>query len=98
MVLMDGAIREMKTDGDRGCVRAQYELSIVNYRHKNYYESLRWRLRAAAQGHAAALRMMGEMYEYGLGKPRDLKTARDYYARAATQGDLDAAICQSRAR
>jgi TPR repeat protein len=42
--------------------------------------------------------MMGEMYEYALGKPRDLKTARDYYARAAAQGDLDAAICQSRAR
>lgn len=45
---------------------------------------------AAEHRQAEALRLMGDIYRYGLGIKADLHTAQDYYRQAAEQGSLTA--------
>jgi TPR repeat protein len=82
------ALAEMHIEAERGCVRAQYELS-EHYCESSYRESVKWRLLAAEQGHVRAQRMIGEMYEHGLGCAQNWEVALRYYRRAAAQGDSE---------
>ncbi|ASK28416.1 tetratricopeptide repeat protein [Neisseria chenwenguii] len=47
---------------------------------------------AAEYGHPEALRLMGDLYRYGLGLKADAATAQEYYRHAAENGSL--AACQ----
>lgn len=51
---------------------------------------LRYLQTAADLGLAAAQCRMGECYQYGTGVPRDLAQAKEWYRKAAKQGDEDA--------
>lgn len=45
-----------------------------------------WCGRGAAHGNPTSQFILGELYYYGLGRPRDIQRAVDEYARAASQG------------
>lgn len=45
-------------------------------------------MKAAAQGHAKSMNMIGGFYEHGLGRPASMEIARDWYRRAAEGGDF----------
>jgi TPR repeat protein len=47
---------------------------------------MQWYQKAAAQGNAGAENMIGWLYQFGLGVPRDYAAAAFWYQKAATQG------------
>ena len=54
-------------------------------------KSFVWYERAAKNGYAVAQRMLGKYYEKGVGTERNPELARQWYEKAAAQGDEKAA-------
>lgn len=57
---------------------------------KDYKEAVKWFLKAAEQGHAAAQFGLGTMYYFGHGVPEDYKEAVKWHRLAAEQGHFGA--------
>ena len=55
-----------------------------------YQKACEWFRKAAERGYAPAQHMLGKMYVYGRGVPKDSKTAAYWYDLAAKQGDSTA--------
>lgn len=53
-------------------------------------QALRHAKTAAGKGHPEALRLLGDIYRYGLGVKADVHAAQQYYRQAAEAGDLQA--------
>ena len=53
---------------------------------QDYAEALKWCLKIAAQGEAAAQHNLGNMYVQGQGVPQDYGKAVEWYRKAAGQG------------
>lgn len=49
-----------------------------------------WYKKASDGGQTGAMRRLGDLYATGKLAPRDLVKARDWYGRAAGQGDVEA--------
>lgn len=54
----------------------------------NYEEALKRFLIAAKDHQANALRCIGDIYYHGLGVPRNVELARNYYSQAVFEGDM----------
>ena len=53
-------------------------------------EQSRTRRRAAAEGYASEQYNLGVMYQTGFGLPKDMAKAREWFQKAADQGDVQA--------
>ena len=53
-------------------------------------EQSRTRRRAAAEGYASEQYNLGVMYQTGFGLPKDMTKAREWFQKAADQGDVQA--------
>jgi hypothetical protein len=82
--------------GEKGNLRAQIWLGGI-YQHPvpaikdavpeaDYPESMKWFLRASAQGSGQASAEVGEMYESGLGVAKSAEKAAEWFDLAAKQG------------
>ena len=71
-------------------VSADFEKGLAAYRARDYATALREWTPLAEQGDARAQSILGLMYRYGDGVPRDDKTAAGWYRLAAEQGNASA--------
>ena len=53
-------------------------------------EQARTRRRAAVEGYASEQYNLGVMYQTGFGLPKDMAKAREWFQKAADQGDVQA--------
>ena len=67
-----------------------YEVDLCLGPPEDYTEAVKWFLKAAEQGYAAAQNKLGEMYFYGIGVPEDEAEAVRWYRKAAEQGHAEA--------
>jgi len=56
----------------------------------NYAESMKWNLKAYKQGHSEGANNIGELYEKGLGVPKDIKKAKTWYKKSSVLGNTEA--------
>jgi len=81
---------------ERGSLEAQARLAEAYFLGedglvvKSEEAAAPWALRAAEAGHAWSQNLVGTMKEHGLGLPRDVSGAVDFYRRAARQGEAKA--------
>jgi len=66
--------------------QAGLEEGISAYRYGNYSQALRELAPLAEKGEAKAQRVLGEMYDAGIGVPQDQVKAAFWYRKAAEQG------------
>jgi len=56
----------------------------------DYAEAMKWNLLAYKQGHSEGANNIGELYEKGLGVPKDLEQAKFWYKKASQLGNAQA--------
>ena len=69
---------------------ADFQAGMDAYKRKDYATALREWGPLARQGHADAQFMLGDMYRYGEGVPRDYVQGQKWYEKAAAQGNAKA--------
>ncbi len=84
-----------------GDVASMYALAVSYAEGKGVtrddYEAVKWLQPAADRGHVPSQRMLGQMYERGRGTPSvDYTQARQWYEKAAAQGDEEAKTALAR--
>lgn len=57
---------------------------------KNYSEAMQWNLKAYKQGHSEGANNIGELYEKGLGVPKDTEQAKNWYRKSSVLGNKGA--------
>lgn len=67
-----------------------YRRGQQSFETKNYEKAMKWYLKAADKGSAAAQYMLGTIYDKGLGVSQDNAKAVEWYRKAAEQGVEDA--------
>ncbi len=67
-----------------------YSEGLVAYKSGQYTEAVAGLRPYAEKGDALAQLTLGNMYKNGLGVPKDLEQAADWYRKYAMQGDADA--------
>ncbi|MDB5873407.1 MAG: Sel1 domain protein repeat-containing protein [Ramlibacter sp.] len=75
---------------DKGDPRAQFELAMRYEAQKDYATAIQWYTRAAANGSGGAAMNLAQMYENGIGVPRDSAQALARYTPLADQGNAEA--------
>lgn len=80
-----------------GNADAQYHFGFMHMsglfeKHPDYAVTREWLQRAADQNHAAALGVLGWIYEHGKGVKPDINRAAGYYILAAKNGDTYGAV------
>ena len=53
-------------------------------------EAMKWNLKAYKQGHSEGANNIGELYERGLGVPKDMEQAKSWYKKASVLGNAEA--------
>jgi hypothetical protein len=56
----------------------------------DHAEAMKWNLRAYKQGHSEGANNIGELYEKGLGVPKDMEQAKSWYKKASVLGNAEA--------
>lgn len=82
---------KLEAGASSGDADAQFRLAFYLFQSgqpSNYSAILTWLHLSAAQHYAPAQRMLGVLYEKGLGLPRDYIKAAESYRAAALQGDV----------
>lgn len=69
-----------------------YAVAVATYAPQKSKTAVKFMKRAAAGNHTGALFNLGYYHELGAYLPKDFKSAKDYYTRAAEAGDEDAAL------
>lgn len=72
-------IAEMKERKEKKLIRHLYSVASVLYRKGKVSEALALRTAAAGKGSKEAMCLIGCHYEFGMGAPRDMETARRFY-------------------
>lgn len=57
----------------------------------DHAEAMKWNLKAYKQGHSEGANNIGELYEKGLGVPKDMEQAKSWYKKASVLGNAEAA-------
>lgn len=57
---------------------------------KDYSEAMQWSLKGYKQGHSEGANNIGELYEKGLGVPKNLEIAKSWYKKASVLGNKEA--------
>ncbi|OQX10082.1 MAG: hypothetical protein BWK76_21220, partial [Desulfobulbaceae bacterium A2] len=87
LVLISCALPEKLPVIDQGArTYRDYERAFEAYERHNYGTAHKLALKSAAAGSAEAQALVGQMYEQGLGVPRDSEAAAKWYLMAAAQG------------
>ena len=86
-----------KGSGDAAAALAQHSLT-GKLTGRDPLQAMRHTRFAADRRHPEALRIMGDLYRYGLGVKADPHAAHDYYHRAATLGCATAKSCSAMPR
>jgi tetratricopeptide (TPR) repeat protein len=77
--------------------RYRYSLGGVPEVADSFAEAMKWYRKAAEQGHAPAMKALGDLYATGgAGVRRDIDDAQRWYRRAADKGDADAIVALGR--
>ena len=76
------AMSEIKKDSD-----ITFQQAMAAYEHSDYLTAGRLFKLLAKQGHVESQRMLGNMYDKGLGLPQDFNEAIAWYQKAAKQND-----------
>jgi len=92
------ALEWWKKAAEQGLMEAQYNVGLCNYNGyfngKTMYEdvptAVKWWKKAAAQGHELAQYMLGVCYTSGYIIGKDTRLAREYFRKAAAQGNVRA--------
>lgn len=85
-------LKQLKKQAKSPEGKYRYASAIATYTPDNMRYAVRLIKKSAKHGYAPALFNLGYYCEYGIHLRRDLKKARQYYARAAQIGDGDAAV------
>ena len=85
------AVKWYRRGAERGDPEAEYDYGLIFHdgsagQKQNFDAAMKWFLRAAAQGHAPALNMVGYMHDLGEGVDEDPHEAFGWYQRAADKG------------
>ena len=56
----------------------------------DHAEAMKWNLKAYKQGHSEGANNIGELYEKGLGVPKDMEQAKSWYKKASVLGNAEA--------
>jgi uncharacterized protein len=85
------ALRWYRRGAERGDPGAEYDYGLIFHdasagQKQNFDLAMKWFLRAATQGNAAALNMIGYMHDMGEGMGEDPKEAVRWYQKAAEKG------------
>src|SRR6185369_67361 len=85
------ALRWYRQGADHGDPEAEYDYGLIFHdgsggEKRSFDAAMKWFLRAAAQGHAAALNMVGYMHDMGEGVKEDPSEAVKWYQKAADKG------------
>ncbi|MDX1956416.1 MAG: tetratricopeptide repeat protein [Chitinophagaceae bacterium] len=88
------AMTYLKTAADNNSVDAMYSLGSIQYsdqifgpKYKNVPEAVRWFEKAAKKGHAKAMKLLGEIYNSGIGGEKDLVKSRYWKNKAGSFGE-----------
>lgn len=82
---LNKAIRRRDIDA---CAFLAHHYMIGTYVERDYKKAATHAVQAARHNHPEALRLLGDIHQYGLGIPASPNKARRYYERAAKHGDL----------
>lgn len=85
----DSAIAE-RHDDETLDAAGLYEKGEDCYWENDYTGALKWFMKAAEQGHAAAQKRLGDMYFKGKGVREDYYKSMGWYQKSADQGNADA--------
>ncbi len=85
------ALKWYKKGADKGDPAAEYAYGLIFHdgsagQKQDFGTAFNWFLRAAAQGDAEAINMVGYMHDSGEGMPEDPKEAYRWYRKAAEKG------------
>ena len=74
----------------RGNANAQYRMGYFYFNYGDHTKALEWLNMAVKQDNAAAMEIIGRMYEYGRGVSKNQEEAEKWYRMAAERGNSDA--------
>src|SRR5262249_54171360 len=89
---LDSAKLAYDDDAQRGYISALNDLAVLNELDRNYEQAIDLFKRAAQQNHPLAMYNLGLHYRDGIGVPRDVGQAAEWFARAAGAGLVSAMI------
>ena len=89
------ALTWFRKSAEKNCAEAQYYIGRCYYYGQgfpkpDYAQAFNWYQKAAEQGYADAQYQLGLCYEKGQGVKKDLKTARNWFEKAAANGNKKA--------
>jgi hypothetical protein len=87
---MSDPFTQLQAAAAQGDVRAQFQLGYQLARQGEMWRAVEWYQRAAAAGHAGALRELALLRLFGIGPPHDVPAGLALLGRAAAAGDSDA--------
>ena len=78
--------RDVFSSGKSDDAENDFDLGMIYYGQRNYSEALACFGRSSQLGHAGASFMIGQMFENGQGRAKNLASARSWYQEAANRG------------
>lgn len=100
LLWIEGNNEEEKSQGmtlihqaaEKNLAEAQFMVGSIYGIRKDINESYKWISRAAEQGDASALNMLGRYYEWGLGVPKNIPKAIEARKKSVDLGNPDAQV------
>jgi TPR repeat protein len=89
---MRGADRTLKIRAIAGSATARYRLGVLHMERSDDAAGLKWLMKSAEAGNAAAQDAIGMMYELGRGVSKDYDEAAKWYQKAAGRGFVNSAV------
>jgi TPR repeat protein len=76
-----------RISAEKGCSSAQYDLAMNYSASKQYEQAIYWLSKSAEQENALSQRILGAMYDLGIGILQDCEKAAYWWQKSAEQGD-----------
>lgn len=83
-------INKIKTNAENGDAQAQFSLGVLYDEIEDYTNAMAWLMKAADQGHGAAMFLIGTYYRDGVGVAKNNQKALGWYAMAVKANDPNA--------
>jgi TPR repeat protein len=85
---MDTAMKWFEMASDKGMILGHFFVGALSARSKHYDRAVEFYKKGASVGHPPSLYRLGWLYMNGFGVGRDAETACDFWARAASLGQV----------
>ncbi|WP_417841765.1 hypothetical protein [Terasakiella sp.] len=89
------AQEKLKASANLGFAKAQLSLGKMHFAQNEYELAFTWTNKAALQGNAKAMTLLGHLYSMGYGIHRDDSLALKWTLEAAEAGDPEAQVCMA---